>query len=295
MLLFNDSFDAPSGSKIIAIGSFDGLHLGHQYLLGLARQKANELNLPLSVYTFDPPSKVFMRGEGFLLDLSEKIELLKLYGAEIAIVVPFNQEFAKRSKEIFIQELAALEATHIFVGEDFFFGQGRKGGVGDLQKNFSTFVVPLQEHNHQAVKSTQIRHLLKDGDVSAIEELLGRPYCARGTVVQGDQLGRTIGFPTANIQVAHSKLLPFGVYAVTVVVGDQTMTGVANIGFRPTLNGKVLRFEVHIFDFDAQLYGHEIAVSFVAKIRDEMKFASLEALKEQIAKDSSTARTLLNK
>ncbi|MER3444117.1 MAG: riboflavin biosynthesis protein RibF [Meiothermus sp.] len=296
MLLINDPQDAPPGPKVVAVGSFDGLHLGHQHLLKQALQDAHAHHMPLLVYTFDPPSKVFMKGEGFLTDLSEKTELLRALGVEIALIVPFNEAFARRDKGEFLGDLRSLEAHLIYVGEDFRFGRGRAGGLEDLQAVAPTRVLPLLElpGDGGAVKSTRIRELLKMGDVEGASRLLGRPYSARGIVVEGDKLGRTLGFPTANLQVSAMKVLPLGVYAVRVQTHKGEYGAMANVGYRPTVDGRVLRFEVHLFDFAGDLYGQELTVAFLHKIRDEMRFGSLEELKAQIARDAQAARAALS-
>ncbi|MCL4454214.1 MAG: riboflavin biosynthesis protein RibF [Deinococcus sp.] len=293
MLLINDPKDAPAGPKVVVVGSFDGLHLGHQHLIRQAQQEARSGHLPVLVYTFDPPSKVFTRGEGFLTELSEKVELLKSLGAEIALVVPFNEDFSKRSKDEFLADLKDLEAHTLYVGRDFRFGHQRSGGPEDLSKVAPTRVVDLLHVAGAPVKSSRVRELLATGRVEEAKELLGRPYRADGIVVEGDKLGRTLGFPTANLQVAPLKVLPHGVFAVRVRTDSETYGGVANVGLRPTVGGRSLRFEVHVLDFDGDLYGHELKVEFLKKIRDEAKFEDLEALKSQLAKDAEAAKRYL--
>lgn len=293
MLLTNDPSDAPAGPKVVAVGSFDGLHLGHQHLIHQAQQEARNLHVPLLVYTFDPPSKVFMRGEGFLTDLTEKLELLRGLGVEIALIVPFTEAFAQRSKDEFLGDLRTLEAQRIYVGADFRFGQGRAGGLEDLRAVAPTRILPLLELGGGPVKSSRIRDLLRKGEVDEAKLLLGRAYTARGIVREGDQLGRRLGFPTANLEVAPLKILPLGVFAVRVQTAQGVFGGMANVGYRPTLAGQTLRFEVHLFGFVGDLYGQELTVEFLTRLRGEMKFASLEALKAQLAKDAETARRLL--
>lgn len=293
MLLINDPSDAPAGPKVVAVGSFDGLHLGHQHLIHQAQQEAKNLHVPLLVYTFDPPSKVFMKGEGFLTDLTEKLELLRGLGVEIALIVPFTEAFAQRSKDEFLGDLRTLEAQRIYVGADFRFGQGRAGGLEDLRAVAPTRILPLLELGGGPVKSSRIRDLLRKGEVDQAKLLLGRAYTARGIVREGDQLGRRLGFPTANLEVAPLKILPLGVFAVRVQTAQGVFGGMANVGYRPTLAGQTLRFEVHLFGFVGDLYGQELTVEFLTRLRGEMKFASLEALKAQLAKDAETARRLL--
>ncbi|RDI95629.1 riboflavin biosynthesis protein RibF [Meiothermus sp. QL-1] len=293
MLLINDPQDAPAGPKAVAIGSFDGLHLGHQHLLRQAQAEAHKQHWPLLVYTFDPPSKVFTRGEGFLTDLGEKVELLRRLGVEIALVVPFTEAFARRSKEEFLDDLRRLEAQRIFVGADFRFGRGRAGGVADLERVAPTHTLPLLELGGLPVKSSRIRELLRAGQVEEARGLLGRPYTARGIVGEGDRLGRRLGFPTANLEVAPLKILPPGVFAVWVETPGGRCGGVANVGHRPTVGGQGLRFEVHLFGFSGDLYGQELLVEFWARLRGEKRFESLEALKAQLAQDAEAARRLL--
>lgn len=293
MFLINDPSDAPAGPKVVAVGSFDGLHLGHQHLIHQAQQEAKNLHVPLLVYTFDPPSKVFMKGEGFLTDLTEKLELLRGLGVEITLIVPFTEAFAQRSKDEFLGDLRTLEAQRIYVGADFRFGQGRAGGLEDLRAVALTRILPLLELGGGPVKSSRIRDLLRKGEVDQVKLLLGRAYTARGIVRAGDQLGRRLGFPTANLEVAPLKILPLGVFAVRVQTEQGVFGGMANIGYRPTLAGQTLRFEVHLFGFVGDLYGQELTVEFLTRLRGEMKFASLEALKAQLAKDAETARRLL--
>ncbi len=293
MLLINDPSDAPAGPKVVAVGSFDGLHLGHQHLIHQAQLEAKSQHIPLLVYTFDPPSKVFMKGEGFLTDLSEKLELLQGLGVEIALVVPFTEAFSRRSKDDFLGDLRTLEAQRIYVGADFRFGQGRAGSLEDLNTVAPTQILPLLELNGGPVKSSRIRDLLREGEVDEAKLLLGRAYMARGIVQEGDKLGRQLGFPTANIEVAPHKILPLGVFVVRVQAPQGRFGGMANVGYRPTVSGQALRFEVHLFGFAGDLYGQELDVEFLTRLRGEMKFDNLEALKAQLAQDALAARRVL--
>jgi len=290
MILINDPKDAPAGPKIVAIGSFDGVHLGHRALLARALAAARERRLPLLVYTFDPPTKV----APVLSTLSEKAELLAEAGAEIVLAVPFNAEFAKRSKEAFLSELAELEPEVFVVGEDFRFGRGREGGPRDLEAIAPTAVVPLLSLGGAPVKSSRIRALLEAGDVEAARHLLGYPYRVRGVVVPGDRRGRTLGFPTANLAVPRQKALPPGVFAVWVNHKGRRIGGVANVGTRPTFGGDATRrLEVHLLEPSPELYGDELAVEFVARLRPERAFPDQEALRRQIEADIAAARKRL--
>lgn len=289
-MLFSEVADVPKGPKVVAVGSFDGVHLGHQYLLRQALAEAKTLKEPLLVYTFDPPTKVFTRGEGFLMDLQEKVEALRGVGVELILAVPFNEEFARRPPEDFLEDLRALQASRIYVGEDFRFGRGRAGGPEALERVAPTRVVPLLSLGGEAVKSSRIRALLKEGKVEEARHLLGRPYGAYGVVVEGDRMGRRLGFPTANLAVHPLKVLPPGVYAVEAEGAFGRYKGVANVGTRPTLGGEERRLEVHLLGFAGELYGEEVRVRFLKRLREERRFPSLEALRAQIAEDVAEAR-----
>lgn len=289
-MLFSEVADVPKGPKVVAVGSFDGVHLGHQYLLRQALAEAKTLKEPLLVYTFDPPTKVFTRGEGFLMDLQEKVEALRGVGVELILAVPFNEEFARRPPEAFLEDLRALQASRVYVGEDFRFGRGRAGGPEALERVAPTRVVPLLSLGGEAVKSSRIRALLKEGKVEETRHLLGRPYGAYGVVVERDRMGRRLGFPTANLAVHPLKVLPPGVFAVEAEGAFGRYKGVANVGTRPTLGGEERRLEVHLLGFAGELYGEEVRVRFLKRLREERRFPSLEALKAQIAQDVEAAR-----
>ncbi|APD09797.1 MULTISPECIES: riboflavin biosynthesis protein RibF [Thermus] len=289
-MLFSEVADVPKGPKVVAVGSFDGVHLGHQYLLRQALAEAKALKEPLLVYTFDPPTKVFTRGEGFLMDLTEKVEALREVGVELVLAVPFNEAFAQRPAEAFLEDLKALGASRIYVGEDFRFGRGRAGGVEELAQVAPTRIVPLLTLGGEAVKSSRIRALLLEGRVEEARHLLGRPYGACGVVVEGEKLGRRLGFPTANLAVHPKKVLPPGVYAVEVEGSFGRYKGVANVGTRPTLGGEERRLEVHLLGYAGELYGEEARVRFLKRLREERRFPSLEALRAQIQADVQAAR-----
>ncbi|MGC8903961.1 riboflavin biosynthesis protein RibF [Thermus sp.] len=289
-MLFSEVADVPKGPKVVAVGSFDGVHLGHRYLLRQALAEAKALKEPLLVYTFDPPTKVFTRGEGFLMDLQEKVEALREVGVELILAVPFNEDFAKRPPQAFLEDLRVLQASQIYVGEDFRFGRGRAGGPEALERVAPTQVVPLLSLGGEAVKSSRVRALLKEGRVEEARHLLGRPYGAYGVVVEGDRMGRRLGFPTANLAVHPLKVLPPGVFAVEAEGAFGRYKGVANVGTRPTLGGEERRLEVHLLGFAGELYGEEVRVRFLKRLREERRFPSLEALKAQIARDVEAAR-----
>lgn len=285
----------PDTETVIAIGSFDGVHLGHQALLAQLKAKAREYRVPSVVYTFDPPTRVLTQGVEFLSTLPEKLDLLRLYGIDETIAVPFTAEFAARPKDAFLDDLRVMRPRAVVVGEDFHFGKARAGSVADLRGVVGDVVsLPMHQLGGDDIKSTRIRALLRDGDVEGAARLLGRPYDAQGVVVRGDQLGRTIGWPTANLRVPEGKLLPLGVFAVLVMDDkERRWPGMANIGMRPTVGGTERRFEVNLFDFEGDLYGEELQVRFVSRLRGEQKFSGLDELRSQLGRDAAAAREVL--
>lgn len=284
----------PDTDTVVAVGSFDGVHLGHQALLARLRERSRHYRVPSVVYTFDPPTRVFLQGVEFLSTLPEKLALMERYDVDEVIAVPFNAEFAARPVSAFLDDLRSLRPRALVVGEDFHFGKGRVGSVADLRSVTRDLIaLPMHQLGGEDIKSTRIRAYLKEGDVEAAARLLGRHYDAVGVVVQGDKLGRTIGYPTANIRVPDGKALPQGVFAVVVIVGNGRYHGMANVGVRPTVNGTERRFEVHLLDFTGDLYGQEVQVKFFDRLRGEQKFEGIEALKVQLAHDETRARELL--
>ena len=284
----------PDTATVVAVGSFDGVHLGHQALIAQLKAKAREHRVPSVVYTFDPPTRVLTQGVEFLSTLPEKLDLLARYGVDETIAAAFTPEFASRPKEAFLDDLRLLRPRAIVVGEDFHFGRGRAGSAADLREVApEVVVVPIHGLSGEDIKSTRVREYLKNGDVDGARRLLGRHYDAQGVVVQGDRLGRTIGWPTANIRVPDGKALPLGVFAVVAVGDHGRWHGMANVGFRPTVNGTDRRFEVHLFDFSGDLYGQEVQVKFFTHLRGEQKFSGLDELKAQIARDAQAARDAL--
>lgn len=288
---------------VLTIGKFDGVHLGHQAVLSNVLQKADALGLPATVMVFEPqPEEVFspQKAPARISPLREKYELLKQQGVDRLLAVRFNKAFASQSADTFVHDLLVdkLGVKFLVVGDDFRFGQGRKGDFAMLQaagRQYGFDVVSTQSftvHAHR-ISSTAVREALANSDFTLAQEMLGRPFAVYGRVVHGDKKGRTIGFPTANVMLKRSRAPIHGVFAVHVAVDGNKFNGVANIGTRPTLNGVRNQLEVHIFDMSADLYGKPITVFPVAKIRDEQKFDSFEILKAQIQADAAKARLLL--
>jgi len=286
----------------LAIGNFDGMHLGHQALLQALKKVASAQSLQAAVMTFEPHPREFFAPEKApvrLTSLREKLEHFADAGVDVVHLCRFNARFASLSSEAFIQEMLiqSLNAKSILVGEDFRFGAGRRGGVVDIAHAGLALVslpqVNLHDDDVQAlgdserVSSTRVRNALAVGQLDVAQHLLGRPYSISGKVIYGAQLGRTLGFPTANVHMRHERPALTGVYAVKL----DGLNGVANLGVRPTIAGvPKLLLEVHLFDFDGNLYDQHVHVEFFHKIRDEKKFEGLDALKAQIAKDAQLAR-----
>jgi riboflavin kinase/FMN adenylyltransferase len=285
---------------VATIGNFDGVHLGHQTVLGQLSEKAAELAVPSMVITFEPyPLEYFSPAEAppRLTRLREKIKALTRYAVDRVLCLRFDDTLASMPAEDFIQLLvAALNVRYLVVGDDFRFGHKRHGNFAMLQAagarhdfqvvNLHTFAI-----ENERVSSTRIRDALARGDLGTAEKMLGRPYRMCGRVAHGDKRGRTIGFPTANIHLHRNNTPVSGVYAVEMFgIEGEPIQGVANVGTRPTVDGTRSLLEVHLFDFSREIYGAYVNVEFVHKLRDEKKFDSFEILKQQIARDADEAR-----
>jgi riboflavin kinase/FMN adenylyltransferase len=288
---------------VIAIGNFDGLHLGHRSVLEEARQVAEKLGAPCAAFTFYPHPREHFRPELSPLSIYPfrmKASLMKAAGMNGLIVSRFTQPFSTLTAEAFVQEVLvnALAARHVVTGEHFAFGAKRHGNAEFLKAasrahGFGYSAVPGVNAEGGPCSSTRIREYLRAGDIAAASALLGRPYAMEGRVVHGDGKGRQLGFPTANI-LPHKLCLPaYGVYAVHVSAdGLPPLHGVANLGIRPTIGGEVPRLEVHCFDMNDDLYGKRLSVTLKKHLRPERKFDTLDALKAQIALDGQHARNL---
>jgi riboflavin kinase / FMN adenylyltransferase len=289
--VYQSPFDRPKTQSVVAIGSFDGLHLGHLALLEKLKALAFDHHLPSVVFTFDQPTRVLLQGSKFLYSLAEKLEILQSLGVSEVIAVPFNKEFSSRAANAFLEDIRILNPKEIVVGRDFRFGNARSGGIPDLETLATVHTLEMQTLSGSEVHASSIRTALENTDVKAANAMLGRSYHASGVVVLGQQLGRTIGTPTANIAVPEGKLLPKGVYAVRLETPDGIRhKAIANIGTRPTIGGMTESFEVHIFDFEADIYGFEVSVYFEAFIRAEQKFSGIPALIAQLEVDKVKAR-----
>jgi len=286
--------DAAVKGAVVSIGNFDGVHLGHRMLLGRMREVADATGRPAMVLTFFPPAKVVFGHATFLNSAEEKLDLLRAFKPEVVAMVPFSRAYARTDKARFADQLRTLAPHAIIVGEDFRFGHDRAGGLNDLSPipdRLEAFGLKTLEG--EVVKSSHIRDHLSSGRIARANALLGAPYLARGGVVRGDARGATIGFPTANVHTDERKALPVGVYAVRVDAPQGTFDGMANVGPRPSFPDEAPSLEVHLFDFDGDLYGSEITTRFHAFLRGQRRFDGLEDLKAQLARDAEAARRAL--
>lgn len=297
----------PLAHAIVTTGTYDGVHKGHRKILQALVETVRKEKGESVVITFWPhPRKIIGTGSApeikSLSTLDEKIEILSNLGIDHLLIIPFNREFSELSSEDFIHDILIkkIGTKKLVIGYDHKFGKNREGSFEYLKKNathlgFQVQEIPRQDLNDIAISSTEIRKALAKGNVSAAALYLEQPYKIKGIVVKGRQLGRTIGFPTANIKVNDpDKLIPSdGVYAVYVKYKNEILKGMLNIGLRPTVEGIGKTIEVHILHFDKEIYGEELEVQFIQFVRSEMKFEGIEKLKEQLVKDKTTISAIL--
>jgi riboflavin kinase/FMN adenylyltransferase len=283
------------------IGNFDGVHLGHQSVLARLVEQGREQQLPVALVTFEPAPREYFAPDfapSRLTRFREKLEALQHCGIDRVVCLHFDERLANLDPHQFIQRilLDGLDVKYLVVGDDFRYGKARSGNFEMLQaagrehgfpvNNTHTFCVGTER-----VSSTRIREALQQGDLSGAAAMLGRPYWMSGRVAHGDKRGRTIGYPTANIFLHRNSVPVAGVFAVQMHgIDEQALRGVANVGNRPTVAGKRSLLEVHLFDFDREIYGRHVQVSFLEKLRPEQKFDSFDLLKQQIHKDAQQAR-----
>ncbi|MEO6847010.1 MAG: bifunctional riboflavin kinase/FAD synthetase [Chthoniobacterales bacterium] len=290
-------------SVVLAIGVFDGVHLGHQALIRQGQEDAALLNARLVVLTFDPHPLKVLRPETaprLLTATEHKIRLLALEGVDTVLLLPFDKEFAAQPPEVFIQKLTkACRLVRICVGHEWSFGKNRAGNIDMLKtigsaSGFDVVSIPPIIIDSEPASSTRIRKAIASGDFALAKRCLGRDYAILGTVIHGHHLGTKLGFPTANLSAHSEQFPPNGVYAVKVSIDREWFVGVANIGFRPTVEDEVPErtLEVHLFDFTKDIYGLDIELRFVQYLRPEEKFDGVEALKTQIQKDIEEAKKI---
>lgn len=293
-------------NAVLTIGSYDCVHAGHQAIIKRINELARQIDGESVLITFYPHPRIVLRPDDKSLQLLNSIEektvLLEKYGINHLVIVPFTEAFAAQTPEEYIKDFLVNKfyPKQIVIGYDHRFGKKRAGDINLLKHyadelGYEVLEIEKQEVDTMVVSSTKVRNALLDGNISHANELLNHVFSLTGTVVHGKQIGRTIGFPTANIAIntPYKLIPPMGIYAVRVIHGGQRYGGMLYIGNRPTLNGAFASIEVHIFDFDKMIYGDMIIVEFVAKTRDDKKFDGLESLKAQLAKDEIAVKQVL--
>ena len=306
MKIFHSINEFHSDKKtIVTIGTFDGVHLGHAAILKKLTQNTQNETFESTVLTFFPHPRMVLQGKSdlkLLNTINEKIELLEKIGIDNLIIHPFDEKFAELDAEAFVSTILVdqLRVQKIIIGYDHRFGKNRTANIDDLisfgtQYGFEVEQISAQEIDAISISSTKIRTALEEGDIQLANEYLGYSYFLSGTVVKGKQLGRTIGFPTANISLEEDyKLVPQnGVYVVRAEIDGKTIYGMMNIGFNPTVQGKQKTIEVHLFDFDTDIYNRKIQVAILQRIRSEKKFESIELLTKQLEEDRNFSRNYL--
>ncbi|CAM4061342.1 bifunctional riboflavin kinase/FAD synthetase [Flavobacterium weaverense] len=307
MKIFHSINDFSSTKKtIITLGTFDGVHIGHKKILERVIQNTDNEKYESLVLTFFPHPRMVLQEDcdiELLNTIDEKIYLLDEIGLENLVIHPFDEMFSRLTAEEFVKTVLVdrFDIHKIIIGHDHRFGRNRTANIDDLiaygeQYNFEVEQISVQEINEISVSSTKIRQALVEGNMTLANDYLGYEYFLTGNVVQGKQLGRTIDFPTANIEVKENyKLIPQnGVYIVKSIIVDKVIFGMMNIGFNPTVNGENRSIEVHYFDFNADLYHQNVRVSILKRIRSEQKFSSVDALKTQLETDKKEALSCLN-
>ena len=300
-----DELSAIADKIGIAIGVFDGVHLGHQSVIRAALDDAAAVDGTAVVLTFDPhPMRVLApdKAPPLLTSTQHKLALIELMGVPVCLMIPFTIEFGRTEPDPFLNLVfqSARNLKSICVGHAFRFGHERKGNVQTIlafgrERGVRVDVMPPVTSNGETISSTTIRKAVSGGDLARAERMLGRPFSVLGSVEGGDQIGRKLGYPTANLNPHNEVLPPNGVYVVRALHEKKKLSGIVNIGVRPTMAAHATdrRFELHVLDFSGDLYGKTLEVSFVQKLRDEQKFDSPEMLKAQIARDEAEARRIL--
>jgi len=296
----------PLEKAVVTTGTFDGLHVGHQKIIDTLQTIANAIDGETVIITFHPHPRLVLFPDDndlkLLSTLEEKIQLLEKSGINHLIIIPFDKTFSRLTSLEFVRDILinTIGTKKLVIGYDHHFGRNREGNFESLKElaplyNFDVEEIPAQDINHVAVSSSKIRTALLDGDIATAKEYLSYNYKITGLVVKGNQLGRTIGYPTANILVNDKyKLIPAnGVYAVNILIGENKYNGMMNIGIRPTVDGTSRTIEVNIFDFESDIYNQQITIEFVTHIRAEQKFDGLEALKNQLKTDKDVAQKIL--
>jgi riboflavin kinase/FMN adenylyltransferase len=300
-----DEFTAVKNA-VVTIGTFDGVHIGHRKIISGIKELADSIGGETVILTFFPHPRMILHPEDESLKLittiTEKAQLMEQLGVDHLIITPFSRDFSNQTPEGYIRDVLVnkIGTKKIVIGYDHRFGKDRQGGLDDLLKlgpvyGFDVVEIPEQDINEVAISSTRIRNALLSDKIDLANSYLGYPFFITGTVIRGDQLGRQLGYPTANIVVEEKyKLIPAdGIFAVTVNVAGNEYKGMAYIGSRPTVNGLTHNIEVNIFDFDQEIYNQPIRMEFHHYVRGDIKFSSLDELKVQLAKDKEDVLALL--
>ncbi|GIV97115.1 MAG: riboflavin biosynthesis protein [Herpetosiphonaceae bacterium] len=298
----------PNAPIVLTIGNYDGVHLGHQHVIGTMVARAREREAQSAVMTFDPHTDHVLhpeRNRRLLTSIEERAAIIEALGVDLLIVMPFDHELARLSAEQFMQLIRShLQLCELWDGPDFRLGYKAQGTMDKLAEigkrlGYSVHIVEPFLYNGQRVSSTRVRELLESGQVSEARILLGRPFSFEGRVVEGDRRGRSIGVPTANLEVPPEHVLPMdGVYACWATIGDLaggSYRAVVNIGVRPTFGVPGRTVEAHLLDFSGDLYGRRVRLAFIERLRGERKFPGIEALVQQIKADIVSAQQLLDK
>lgn len=297
---------SPVNNAVVTIGTFDGVHIGHRKIISRLKELASVSGGETVILTFFPHPRMILHPEDenikLITTIAEKAELLEQLGIDHLIITPFSRDFSNQSAEEYIRDVLVkkIGTKTIVIGYDHRFGKDRQGGLQDLlhlahEYNFEVLEIPEQDINDVAISSTRIRTAVLDGQIHIANECLGHPFFITGNVIRGDQIGRTLGYPTANLMVEeHYKLIPSdGIYAVSVKVDGKEYDGMAYIGHRPTVNGMTRNIEVNIFDFNADIYNKQLRMEFLHFVREDIRFESLEQLTVQLGKDKKDVQALL--
>ena len=302
-----NSYDGSARETVITIGTFDGVHIGHQRIIEMLNLLKNKESEDSLILTFFPhPRRVLDQSNDIkmLTTLEEKIELLDHFRLDRLIIEPFTREFSRLSALEFVRDILVnqLHLKKLVIGYDHHFGKNREGNFEQLAEygelyDFEVIEIPAQEIQDVAVSSTKVRKAIEIGDMETANTYLGYPYRLTGTIVSGKGLGRKMSFPTVNLSIVEDyKLIPLrGVYVVRTMVGGKLVFGMMNIGYRPTVGGQGQTIEIHLLDFDGDLYGSKMQIEILSRLRDEQKFESMDELGSQLKKDETNTRNYLSK
>lgn len=290
-------------NAILTLGNFDGVHLGHQKILKKITTRAKKLGTSSVVYTFEPhPQKIVAphKSTELLIDLKDKKALIEALGVDFLVLASFTKDFSTKHPDDFVKDIIVdgIGASEVYIGHDYCFGRGKSGTIEKLKTlskthGFKVFVIPAVRQGSEIISSTAIRKLIHKGEVNKASKLLGRNYRIKGTVIGGTKRGKSIGFPTANLDVSSELIPALGVYAATAKIGSKTYKAATNIGTSPTFGASITTVEAHLIDFSGEIYGREVELTFTKRLRDEKKFPNIDSLVTQIKKDIQKTEKIL--